>query len=122
MEYAGLDGKLMSFAGVTKDFKEEWQWTRYMVGGKMFLAVCKDDAGRDSLITLKLAPENGRRAREMFPDIIPGYYMNKEHWNSIRIGGDVPEEVVEAMAEEAYSLVLASLPKKMREQIALEAK
>ena len=48
VRYDWLDGELLRLPGVTKDLKLEWNWTRYMVGGKLFCAVCHDDAGRDA--------------------------------------------------------------------------
>ena len=37
-----MDDYLMKKIGVTKDLKEEWNWIRYMVGGKLFVAICLD--------------------------------------------------------------------------------
>lgn len=59
MDISWLDGFLLSMPGASKDFKEEWQWTRYQVGGKLFAAVCKGDSGEDELVTLKLEPQEG---------------------------------------------------------------
>lgn len=78
----------------TQDFKEEWQWTRFQIGGKLFAAICKDETGKDSLLTLKLPPEENRFLREQYSDILPGYYCNKEHWSSIRLEGAVPDSLV----------------------------
>ena len=57
MKYGWLDEYLLAKKGVRKDFKAEWNWLRYMVGDKMFAAVCYDDNNNQpSLITLKLDP------------------------------------------------------------------
>ena len=50
---------------------------------KMFAALCFDDNNKESLITLKLEPVEGDFLRQQYKDIIPGYYMNKVHWNSV---------------------------------------
>lgn len=91
MDISWLDGFLLSMPGASKDFKEEWQWTRYQVGGKLFAAVCKGDSGEDELVTLKLEPQEGAFLREQYEDILPGYYMNKTHWNSVRIAGEIDQ-------------------------------
>lgn len=117
MKYQKLDAMLMGKKGVTKDFKEEWQWTRYMLDGKLFLAVCKDGEGKDSLITLKLTPDENIFFRQQYPDIIPGYYSNKVHWSSIKIEGDVPEDVVMQLAARSYDVLMASLSKKRQKEI-----
>lgn len=59
----------------------------------------------------------GSALRELYPDIIPGYYCNKKHWNSIKADGEVPAELVGELAFKAYSVVLSSLPKTAREAI-----
>jgi len=117
MPYDWLDKYLMRKKGTTWDFKEEWQWKRYQVGGKLYAAVCKGESGQDELITFKLEPLEGELLRKEYPDIIPGYYMNKTHWSSIKINGAAPDEVVRRMADESYRLVLGGLTKKQRAEI-----
>ena len=119
MQYDWLDAELCGWPGVTKDFKAEWNWTRYMVGGKLFCAICHDDAGGDVYITVKLEPLRGEFLRGQFEDVIPGYYMNKTHWNSVRVQGDLPEDILRGMLEESYRLVAAGLPKKQRAALGL---
>lgn len=102
---------------VQKDFKEEWGWYRYQIGGKLFAAVCLDDGGNPCYITLKLEPADGDFYRQQYPDVIPGYYMNKVHWNSIRADGEVPEPVVCKMLDEAYRIVLGSFSKKKQAEL-----
>ena len=54
----------------------------------MFAAVCLDDAtGKPVYITCKLNPAEGDFLRRQYEDIIPGYYMNKVHWNSVKAEG-----------------------------------
>ena len=121
MRYDWLDAELCGWPGVTKDFKAEWNWTRYMVGGKLFCAVCHDDAGADVYITMKLEPLRGEFLRAQFPgDVIPGYYMNKLHWNSVRAQGSLPEDILRDMLMESYRLVAASLPKRTRTELDME--
>lgn len=117
MKYDWLDEYLLNKKGVTKDFKTEWGWYRYMIGGKIFLAVCMDENDQPYFITLKLEPVEGEYWRQRYSDVIPGYYMNKVHWNSIKADGAVPDEVVRDMADKSYGLVLQSLPKKLQREI-----
>ncbi|PJJ28475.1 MmcQ/YjbR family DNA-binding protein [Lacrimispora celerecrescens] len=117
MRYQWIDEYLKSMKGVSSDFKEEWNWTRYLLGDKMFAAVCKDDQGRDFLITLKLEPVEGQFLRQQYEDIIPGYYMNKVHWNSIKADGNVPDDLLKDLLEKSYRLVLAGLTKKKQSEL-----
>lgn len=120
MNYPWMDEYLMKKFGVTRDFKAEWGWHRYMVGGKLFCALCLDGEGKPCYITLKLAPARGDAPRQLYPDIIPGYYMNKTHWNSVRTEGAVPPELLKEMLDEAYGLVFNRLPRKKQQEINLE--
>lgn len=117
MKYPWIDEYLLKKTAVTKDFKEEWGWYRYQIGGKLFAAVCLDDAGAPYYITLKLEPMEGDFYRNQYPDILPGYYMNKVHWNSVRADGAVPDAVLRDLLDRSYQLVLASFSKK--KQVAL---
>lgn len=51
MKYGWLDEYLLAKKGVKKDFKAEWNWLRYMVGDKMFAAVCYDDNNNQPLVS-----------------------------------------------------------------------
>lgn len=112
MNYPWIDEYLLAKAGVTKDLQTEWNWIRYQIGGKLFAAICLDDDNRPYYITLKLEPAHGDLLRGQYEDILPGYYMNKTHWNSIKAGGNVPQDLLKALLDESYSLVLGSFSKK----------
>lgn len=117
MKYNWIDEFLLNKVGVTKDFQADWNWIRYQIGGKMFAAVCLDNTDKPHYITLKLAPAEGEFLRQQYEDIIPGYYMNKQHWNSVKADGEVPDEVLKDMIDKSYSLVLAGFSKKKQREI-----
>ena len=117
MKYNWIDSYLLNKKGVTKDFKIEWNWIRYQIGGKMFAAICLNGNGEPYYITLKLKPDEGEFLRQQFSDIIPGYYMNKTHWNSIKPDGEVPDDLLKEMLDKSYQLVLNSLSRKKQEEI-----
>ncbi|MCL2579863.1 MAG: MmcQ/YjbR family DNA-binding protein [Oscillospiraceae bacterium] len=119
MMYEWLAEYCLGQAGATTDYQPEWQATRYHVGGKMFAMCCGDKEGKP-ILTLKLEPALGEMLRGQYTQIVPGYYMNKTHWNSLYLEGDVPDDVVRSMIKEAHALVFGSLPKKTQKEI-LEA-
>ena len=122
MQYLWIDEYLLKKPGVTKDLKVEWNWIRYQIGGKLFAAVClEENTNRPVYITVKLEPPEGDFLRQQYPDIIPGYYMNKVHWNSVKADGCVPDELLREMLDHSYSLVLAGLSKKKQREL-LEGK
>ena len=55
--------------------------------------------------------------RRQYPDILPGYYMNKLHWNSIRPDGEVPEDLMRTMLDKSYALILKTFSKKKQAEI-----
>ena len=83
----------------------------------MFAAVCRDDNDNPYYITLKLEPLEGEFLRREFEDIIPGYYMNKIHWNSVKVSGSVPDDVVRDMLDHAYDVVLGSFSREKQKEI-----
>ena len=117
MKYEWIDEYLLEKKGVTKDIQEEWNWIRYHIGGKMFAAICRDDDNIPVYITLKLDPLEGEYLRKEYEDIIPGYYMNKTHWNSVKADGEVPDDVMKDLLDKAYTIVFENLTKKMQKEI-----
>lgn len=117
MKYEWIDEFLLSKPGVAKDLQPEWNWIRYQIGGKMFAAICRDDNNNPVYITLKLEPLEGEFWRKQYEDIIPGYYMNKVHWNSVKAEGDVPDDVLKDLLNKAYEIVLGSFSKKKQKEI-----
>ena len=117
MKYEWLEEYCAAKKGAYKDHKVEWQADRYMIRDKMFIMHGGDGTGKE-IITLKLAPEHGQLLREQYEgDIVPGYYMNKDHWNSVYVGGAVSDEVLRDMIDKSYELILGSLSKKAQQEI-----
>ena len=71
-------------------------------------------------INLKCKPDEAMVIRDIFEAVIPGYHMNKEHWNTVILNGTVPKEEIEKMIDTSYSLVVGNLKKSDR--LALEVK
>lgn len=117
MKYTWIDDYLMAKIGVTKDFKAEWNWIRYQLGDKMFAAICLDDSGKPHYITLKSDPIESDFLRKQYEDIIPGYYMNKTHWNSVNPDGNVPDDLLKDLLDKSYTLILNSFSKKKQKEI-----
>jgi len=121
--YALLDKHMLSKAGCTKDFKAEWGWHRYMVGGKMFAAFMQPDAKHDAmyagkdLLNLKCDPDLAEVLRKNHSEIMPGFYSDKRTWNSVDLGGELSEDMIKQMIDESYSLVFEKLTKRMQKEI-----
>ncbi len=119
--YPWIEDYCLAKSGAELDHKLEWNATRFMIRSKMF-AMQGCDAKGQPIITIKLSPSNGQMLRHMYPIIVPGYYMNKEHWNSVPLLGDLPDDVLMKMLDEAYDLILNSFSKKVQAEILLDFK
>jgi predicted DNA-binding protein (MmcQ/YjbR family) len=63
-------------------------------------------------ITLKCEPLEADFLRQLYTDVNPGYHTNKVHWNTITLGGDVPEDVLKQMIDKSYDLIKPKARKK----------
>jgi len=87
----------------------------YKVGGKMFATLgLEDEIGRTNL---KCDPERSIELRADHDAILPGYHMNKKHWNTLVLDGSLKPALVRELIDHSYDLVVASLTKKQREQL-----
>ena len=66
---------------------------------------------------IKCDPEKAVELREQYDCVLPGYHMNKKHWNTIICDGTVQIKVLKQWIDDSYELIVDSLPKKTREQI-----
>ena len=80
-------------------------------------AILLDDGNQPYYINLKLEPLEGELMRQQYPDIIPGYYSNKQHWNSVKPDGEVPDALLKNMLDKSYALVLGGFSKKKQREI-----
>ena len=87
----------------------------YKVGGKMFAATVPEE--HPPRINLKCDPERSLELRDEHPGILPGWHMNKRHWNTVRTDGSVPHRLLLELARHSYELVRASLPGKLRDAL-----
>ncbi len=99
-------------------FREDWEVFYFDLQGKMF-GMMSNQASRDAIITLKNLPEKNEELREIYAGIvIPGYYTNKNHWNSIKLVSDeLPDEAIKQLIQTSYRLVYQKLTKKQKAEI-----
>ncbi len=103
--------------GVTKNLQADWNWIRYCIEDKMFAAICLDNEDKPYYINVKTDPQESIYLREQYEDIIPGYYSNKVHWNSIKPDGAVSDDLMKHLLDESYELILAGFSKKKQREI-----
>ena len=89
----------------------------FRVMGKMFALLSLD--AFPSRINLKCDPEKAIELRERYAAVLPGYHMNKQHWNTVLLDGSLPSDQVRRQIDASYRLVVSRLTK--RQQTALAA-
>lgn len=97
----------LSKKGVTEELPFDENTLVFKVQGKMFALT---DLQQFESINLKCDPEKAIQLREQYPGVLPGYHMNKRHWNTILMDGSVSDKVVLTWIDESYALVVAALP------------
>ncbi len=103
----------LSLPGATEDLPFDENTLCFKVMGKIF-SIC--DIDEFESINLKCDPIKAIELRETYPDdVIPGYHMNKKHWNTVMMDSNLPDELIEEWIRDSYNLVVAKLPKKSRE-------
>lgn len=85
------------------------------VGPKMFALLYITDGFTH--ISLKCDPVLAESLREQYEAVVPGYHLNKTHWNTVIIDGSIPEEDIHSMIDHSYELVFNSLRRADREAV-----
>ncbi len=112
-----LDEYLRKQPATEKEFQPAWQAYKYLLRGKMYAYIGVNDQNGRPIITLKLDPVYSDMLRREHTDIVPGYYMNKIHWSTVYLDGEVPKEVLADMVCASYTVMVSSLSKKARQEI-----
>jgi len=97
--------------GVTDEFPFDNQTLVFKVFGKVFLLT---DVDNPKTINLKSDPEKAIELREKYDTVLPGYHMNKKHWNTVQLKGQYADKELLSWVDDSYYLVYEGLPAKIR--------
>lgn len=133
---------LLTLPGAREDFPFGPEVAVMKVGGRMFATLARgpvprshasDTARRDRekpsvrgseasgyQMNLKCDPDEAEMLRDLFHAVIPGYHMNKRHWNTVLLDGSIPRGEIERMIDNSYDLVIAGLAARERRALALQ--
>ena len=102
------------YCGSRLDAREDWPFGPdvlvFKVGGKIFALLNFNDPAE---LSLKCDPDRAEILRELYPAIVPGYHLNKRHWNTVTLDGSVPAAECVGLIDHSYELVA---PKKKRQK------
>lgn len=96
----------MTLQEVYKDMPfhdQNWTLMRQIANKKVFAWIFEKDG--HIWINVKCNQEWREFWRNAYPSVLPGFHMNKEHWNSIILDGTIPEKEIKRMIEESYDLI-----------------
>ncbi len=94
---------------VTESFPFDETTLVFKVRNKMFALL---NLEQPLSINLKCDPEKALELREHYPFVLPGYHMNKKHWNTVLLDQPVDDVLIRSWIDDSYALVSAKLPKK----------
>lgn len=89
----------------------------FKVEGKMFALISGSGAGLS--LNLKCDPLEALQLRDIFESVRPGYHMNKKHWNTLLLNGELPEGEIQRQIDNSYALVVRGLTRSQRQRLEL---
>jgi predicted DNA-binding protein (MmcQ/YjbR family) len=102
----------LSFPGAEETFPFNPETSVFKVRGKMF--ALSRLADHPLKVSLKCEPLLAHQLRGAHPEVLPGYHLNKRHWNTVIVNGSLPQRMIRDMIEDSYDLVASKLPKSER--------
>lgn len=81
----------------------------YKVYGKVYAITSLNS--ETFTVNLKCDPDHAVELREMYTEIIPGWHMNKKHWNTVNMQGSLKDSFLRELIDQSYDLILKKLPK-----------
>ena len=106
----------LSFLGSGEEFPFGPQTSVFKVAGKMF--ALSQLAEAPVRVSLKCDPTLAAQLRNAHPAVLPGYHLNKRHWNTVIIDGSLPDTMIADLVEDSYDLVVSKLPRARRRALA----
>jgi predicted DNA-binding protein (MmcQ/YjbR family) len=109
MDHKEFEEYLLSFPNTWLDFPFSEGTSVYKVGhketgeGKLFAIIA--DGSKPLRVSLKCDPELAKNLREKYESVLPGYHLNKNHWNTIICTGQLSEDEIKDLARLSYRLV-----------------
>jgi predicted DNA-binding protein (MmcQ/YjbR family) len=107
----------LSRKGATEDFPFDENTLVFKVMGKMFALT---DVNDFSSINLKVDPEEGIELRERYSSVLEGYHMNKKHWITVLMDGELPDRLIFQWVHNSYNLVVSGLTKSQKSALDLK--
>jgi len=103
MNHKTVEKYILSMPGAKLDYPFGEDVAVYKVKDKMFALIQeKKDPVR---LSLKCDPLLAETLREKYESVLPGYHLNKKHWNTIILTGQLSWEEIQDLIRHSYDLV-----------------
>ena len=103
MTHKEVEDYLLGLPGAKLDYPFGEDVAVYKVSDKMFALV--QEKNEPVRISLKCDPKLAETLRQRYETVMPGYHLNKKHWNTILLTGQLPWEDVKDLINHSYNLV-----------------
>lgn len=103
MDHKTVEDYVLEMPGAVREYPFGEKVAVYKVNDKMFALIAE---GSDPLrISLKCDPQLSKLLREKYETVMSGYHLNKKHWNTIVLSGQLPWEEIQGFIRHSYTLV-----------------
>lgn len=109
MDIEAIRSYCLSMDEVTEGFPFGEETLVFKAGGKIFLLLALDE--QPARMNVKCDPDRAIELRETYTSVLPGYHMNKKHWNTIVLDGELDAAAVKSEIAHSYQLVTAKKTK-----------
>lgn len=106
MDHKTVEDYVLSMPHARLDYPFGKEAAVYKVNDKMFALI--SEGSEPVRISLKCDPQLSILLREKYESVMPGYHLNKKHWNTIILSGQLPWDEVQDLIRHSYQLVTAS--------------
>lgn len=117
MNFEQAQKYIMSKPEVIENFPFGSDMRVYKVKHKMFATLSLGKNSEYYWLNLKCDPQEALMLRDTYPSIIPGYHMNKKHWNTLILDGSIPEDEVKRLIDSSFMLVVSAMTDENRQAI-----
>jgi predicted DNA-binding protein (MmcQ/YjbR family) len=119
MRAAELRDHCLAFPGAAETFPFGPETSVFKVAGKMF--ALSRLAQPPLQVSVKCEPLLAEQLRDAHAAVLPGYHLNKRHWNTVIIDGSIPDRMIKDMVEDSYDLVVSRLSRSRRRALGWRA-
>ena len=103
MDHKTVEDYILSMPNARLDYPFGKEVAVYKVGEKMFALITEGKAPVQ--LSLKCNPELAKVLRDKYEEVMPGYHLNKKHWNTIVLTGQLNWQEIQDLIRHSYDLV-----------------